>query len=620
MANHWWTPRALILVSVIFVLAAIAACGGSEAPPAGTTTDTTDKPAADAAKDATEGSAKDAAALAKKATPVAAAATAAPKASSGSVSDFPDWVSRGNEGGILTMNVNRDLRHWDAHQGCCNPEGSWASMIYDSLVEKDPVNTSATVCELCLSWTTSDDGLSMTFKMHPKATWQDGQPVTSGDVKFSLNRMMEKAKPRPRVGVVRNYIESMDTPDAETLVINFQFPNPAAFMEFMAIGYMAVMPEHVLANAEDPDNHFDTPENLMASGPFKFESWDRGDNAKVVKNEDYWKEGRPFVDAAHVFVINDVGTIIGNFQTEQLMKCFKTVSCGISLKDFRALIEAMGDDGVWHAPPHVPRSVNINHTREPFTDKKVRQAIYIAIDRKKAIDVVALGEGIPGIPFPPNTFMSSPEEEWSKWPGFRYVDGAGKSVTSYMGRDDVVKDPADIALAKQLLADAGFPDGFETTLEGQPQLNEWMLTLQEDFAAIGVKAELKPIDGATNAGNLASGKYNLALFGHGLSINDPDEMLTCCYMPGGPRNQMLWQNDRIDEIFEVQKAETDQTKRGQMIREVEEILQDEIGSWVPISWFKPGGMMLNKRVKNYFPPDGTIHQAMGQDHIWIEPK
>ena len=75
-----------------------------------------------------------------------------------------------------------------------------------------------------------------------------------------------------------------------------------------------------------------------------------------------------------------------------------------------------------------------------------------------------------GIPFPPNTFMSSPQEEWATWPGFRYVDGNGELVIDYMGRDDVMKDPADIEMAKKLLADAGFPNGIDTTLEGQPAL------------------------------------------------------------------------------------------------------------------------------------------------------
>jgi peptide/nickel transport system substrate-binding protein len=624
MPNQRWTPKLLIMVSAIFLLAAVAACGGSDAPVAPAATEAPAKEAisSDAKPEATKAEAmepeKDVAVITLTSTPVAAAATAAPAATGVEADYVPDWVSLGQYGGDLTMNVNRDLRHWDAHQGCCNPEGSWASIIFDSLVEKDPVDTSVIICDLCLNWETADDGLSITFKMHPKAKWQDGMPVTSQDAKYSINRMMEEGKPRPRVGVFRNYIENMETPDPETLVINFQFPNPAAFMEFMAIGYTAIMPEHVLVNSPDPDNYFDEPENLMASGPFIFESWNRGESAAAVKNENYWKEGRPFVDRVHVFVITDIGRIIGGFETGQLMKCFKTVSCSVSLKDFRALVDAMGDNGVWHLSPPIPRSLNINHTREPFTDKRVRQAVYIAIDRKKAIDVVALGEGVPGIPFPPNTFFSSPKEEWATWNGFRYVDGNGELVIDYIGRDDVVKDPADIELAKQLLADAGFPNGIDTTLEGQPSLNEWMLSLQEDFAKVGIRAELKPIDGATNAGNLASGKYNLAMFGHGLSINDPDEMLTCCYMPGGPRNQMLWENERIVDIFHAQKKETDQTNRGEMIFEVEDILRDEIGSWFPISWFKGDGMMLNKRVKNYYPPDGTIHQAMGQDHIWIE--
>jgi peptide/nickel transport system substrate-binding protein len=546
-----------------------------------------------------------------------AAAKAAPAASGADVDYVPDWVSRGQYGGVLTMSVNRDLRHWDAHQGCCDPEGHWAGAIFDNLVEKDPVNTSEVICDLCLNWTTSDDGLSMTFKMHPKAKWQDGKPVTAEDAKFSINRMTEKGKPRPRVGALRNYIESVEAPDQETLVINFQFPNPAAFMEFMSIGYTAIMPKQVLANSPDPDNFFDDPENLMASGPFKFEAWTKGDNAEVVKNDDYWKEGRPFVDGLQVFVMNDIGTIMAAFQTERILKCFKTVSCTVPQKDYLALVEAMGDKGVSFQGPTLPRSLNINHTREPFTDAKVRRAIYIGIDRKKAIDVAFLGQGLPGVPFPPKTFASSPQEEWAKWPGFRYVDASGKLVTDYMGRNDVVKDPADIELAKSLLTEAGFPNGFDTTIEAQKSFNEWMLVLQEDLAQIGVRAEIKLLDGATVIGNQRSGKYNLSVGAHGLSIYDPDEMLTCCYLPGGPKNPLLWENARIKEIFEAQKTVTDQATRGQMLREVEQILLQEIGSWFPIAWVRANGMVLNKKVKNYFPAQ-TNHQAQGHDHMWIE--
>ena len=89
-------------------------------------------------------------------------------------------------------------------------------------------------------------------------------------------------------------------------------------------------------------------------------------------------------------------------------------------------------------------------------------------------------------------------------------------------------------------------------------------------------------------------------------------------MPGGSKNQPLWEHSRINEIFQMEKQEPDQAERGAMIGEVEQILLQEIGSWFTIAWVRPGGMMLNKKVKNYFPPDGTLHQALGHEHIWKE--
>jgi len=544
-------------------------------------------------------------------------ATPVPAAMAAPAAESPEWVKRGKYGGVLTMNVNRDLRHWDTHQACCNVEGAWGATMFDTMVQIDPVNTTKIICDLCQSWETSKDGLSIIFKMNPKARWWDGKPVTAEDAKYSIDRMMQEGQPRPRTQVLRDYVGSTEVLDEETVKLNFLFPNPSAFMQYFAIDYMTLFPKHVLATSPEPDTWFDDPKKIVGSGPFKFKSWTRGDNAALVRNDNYWKEGRPFVDEIQVFAIKDIGRIIAAFETEQLLKCFKTLACSIKVRDAEALISTMGDRVNVHWAPPSARSININHTKAPFDDVRVRQAIYIAIDRKKATEIEVLGRGLPGVPFPPGTWMSATQDEWATWPGFRYVDGSGQPVIDYMGRDDVVKDPRDIELAKSLLAEAGFADGLDTTLEGQPLFNDLMLSVKEDLEKVGIRAEFLAIDGATNLANLAQGKYNLAASGHNLSVYDPAEMFTCCYLPGGSRNQVGWENPRVSEIYELQKSEPNQGKRREYMAEVEQIIFDEQPSWIPVHWAQTNVMVLNKKVKNYFPPNSN-HQAMGQDHLWIE--
>ena len=104
---------------------------------------------------------------------------------------------------------------------------------------------------------------------------------------------MQEGQPRPRTQVLRDYVESTEVKDAETVQLNFLFPSPSAFMQYFATDYMTIFPKNVLETSPEPDTWFDDPQKIVGSGAFKFQSWTRGDNATLVKNSNYWKRGAP---------------------------------------------------------------------------------------------------------------------------------------------------------------------------------------------------------------------------------------------------------------------------------------------------------------------------------------
>jgi peptide/nickel transport system substrate-binding protein len=197
----------------------------------------------------------------------------------------------------------------------------------------------------------------------------------------------------------------------------------------------------------------------------------------------------------------------------------------------------------------------LNHTKPPFDDPRVRRAVYLAIDRQELIQVAALGKGVVGTPFFPNTWMSSPMEEVLTWPGVRQP-----------------KD-ADLAEAKKLLADAGHPDGFKTSYLSYPPYEDMAVVIKQQLKKIGIDAELRAVDANTAFAAQARGDYAISGILHGPTILDPDEIFQCCYLPGGPRNQLGWEHARLRALYEQQARESDQAKRRALTLQAEALIR-----------------------------------------------
>jgi peptide/nickel transport system substrate-binding protein len=177
---------------------------------------------------------------------------------------------------------------WDPHlAGTLGALGS-ISPMYNQLVEFNPLNPDEIIGDLAKSWEVTDGGMTYTFRLHDTVTWWDGKPLTADDVVFSLNRMVEEGKPRPRVGLLRPSLKSVAVVDRYTVRVSLKLPSPS-FLQFLAVDYMKIVPKHVVEAGVD----INVWENIVGSGPFKIKGTRRGDSVTYEKNKNYFKKGQP---------------------------------------------------------------------------------------------------------------------------------------------------------------------------------------------------------------------------------------------------------------------------------------------------------------------------------------
>ena len=278
---------------------------------------------------------------------------------------------------------------------------------------------------LAKSWTVSDDGLVYTFSLHLGVKFHDGSSMDSEDVKFSLDRARADDSTNAQKALFSG-IDTVEALDSTTVRVTLSAPN-GAFIFNMAWGDAVIVAEETIADAKT---------NPVGTGPFVFTNWVQGDSITITKNTDYW--GTPArLNSATFKFISDPTAAFAALMAEDV-DAFPIYPAPENLPQFKAdsrfqvLIGSTEGETI----------LSTNNKMPPFDNVKVREAMSHAIDRQAIIDGAMFGLGTPiGTHFAPH----NPD----------YVDLRGQS--NY-----------DPALAISMLADAGYPDGFKTTLKLPP--------------------------------------------------------------------------------------------------------------------------------------------------------
>ncbi len=410
--------------------------------------------------------------------------------------------------------------------------------------------------EVAESWTVSEDGKSLTFKINPKAKFWDGTPVTAEDVQWSFSRAVSlggfpavqmkagsMTKPEQFVAV-DNMTFRIDLPEPSKLTL----PNLAVPVPFIINSKVAK------ANATEADPWateylHKTP---AGSGAYTISRWDPGQQFVYERNDDWALGPKPGVKRVIVREVPSAAT-----RRALIERADADLYMDVPAKDAKELKDA-GEVKVSGAPiDNCLHVLGLNVEQKPFDDIRVRQAIAYALPYKDIVSAAAYGRAEP--------MFGATETKPSTiaWPQpFPYV--------------------TDLDKAKALLAEAGLADGFETTLSFNLGLADWQeptaLLIQESLGKIGIKATLDKIPGANwRTAALVEKRLPMHLENFGGWLNYPDYYFFWAYKHGHLFNSSNYKNDEIEILVdETLHMETDNPKYDENVKRMIEIAFAEV--------------------------------------------
>jgi peptide/nickel transport system substrate-binding protein len=446
--------------------------------------------------------------------------------------------------------------------------------VYDGLTRyKD--GTLEPEPSLAESWEISDDGTTYTFKLRDGVSFHDGTPFNAEAVKFNFDRMLKEDHPYHDTGPfpLAFYFSAVDEVNVvDDMTVEFKLNEPyAPFLSNLAY------PTGLIVSPTAVEEHGkDFGRNPSGTGAYKFEAWEANSRVVVTANADYW-DGAPPMEALIFRPITDANTRIAEMLSGGLDIMVEVPPD--ALQQFRE-----GEEFTVHeqAGPHVWFLI-LNAKEGPFADKKVRQAANYAINKQTLVDDILQGTAeVAAGPTPP-----------------AFAWAYNESLEPY---------PYDPEKAKVLLDEAGY-DGEELTFYvtegGSGMLDPIAMgtAIQADLQAVGMPTNIETYEWNTFLGKVnpgLEGKADMAEMAW--MTNDPDTLpflalRSEAWPDKGGFNSGYYSNEKVDELLNEARTATDQDRRAELYKEMQEIVQEE-APWVFVANWKQNAV-TGENVENF---------------------
>jgi peptide/nickel transport system substrate-binding protein len=434
----------------------------------------------------------------------------------------------------------------------------------------------------------SKDHLTYTYRLREGVRWHDGRPVTSADVKFTYEIIMDpKVNVESREGWDR--IEAVETPDDRTVVFRLARPYP----DFVGETFYdeAVLPKHLLEGERGDDFHLSAYHNApVGCGPFIFKDWVRGSHLVVERNDDYFGEG-PYLDEVVFKFVPDENTLLVQLKTGEI-DVYDNANVS-----FLEQIHNMSGVAVYHTPSLMYEHLDLNLENPILADKRVRQALGFATNKRDIAEKVYRGLAE----------IAALDEH----PSSRYFSSSAASGARFDQKE-----------ARRLLQDAGWVDtdgdGIRdkggrplvltvSATSGNPDRERTEVVLRDQYRQVGVDLRIKNYSPSVLYGSyddhgiLKRGRFDIAMYAW-LSSPEPATKQSLYgkeNIPPSGQNHPRIRHDELTQLLDRGANELDPERRVEIYYQVADILVDEVPV-IPLFWYTSVDVGT-KRLHNFRP-------------------
>ncbi|RAR53327.1 peptide/nickel transport system substrate-binding protein [Paraburkholderia unamae] len=426
---------------------------------------------------------------------------------------------------------------------------SWFNKYFGTLVL---YNAEMTKIEgdLASDWNVSPDGKTITFHLRKGVKWQDGQPFTAKDVKFTLDLLKNPDLPNQFWARLAD-IQSVAVPDDNTVVLTLGKPNLALVD---ALTNVMIVPEHALASIPVKDLRTAAwwKTQPVGTGPFKWGKYVPDQYVELDANPGYYR-GRPHIDALINRYFKDDGAAVLALQSGDIQYSYMSLAQVRNTKAERFRTIA--------GPSRVVNYVGVNFSDPRFKDLRVRQALLMAIDRAGLIKNLYAGQAQVA-----NCVLTEPQYVPSNLKPYAYDPAAAKRLLDEAGWSKFAGQPIELL-----------------TYYTDPVSRNAMAVIQAMFAAVGVNVQPRFVDAPTYGELVRAGKFAMTFAG---TTNGPDpdvlsSVLMSQYAPPRGYNLMRVNMPELDKLFDEGRAATDTAKRSSVYQDVCRYTNANL-PWLPV--------------------------------------
>lgn len=425
---------------------------------------------------------------------------------------------------------------------------------------------------LALSWKPLDEK-TWEFKLRPNVKWQDGQPFTADDLIFSYNRTRNVPGTVASFAGYLRTIESMQAPDPLTLIVKTTIPNPDLPLNLASIH---IVSKHIGEKSATED--YNSGKAMIGTGPYKFVSYTPGDRVIMTRNDDYWGEKQIWEKVNYRYINNAASRtaallagdvdVIDKVSVSDLAKLKQAPN--VSVYPYDGLRVMLLQPSFNPTPtPYITDNAGKPLPVNPLLDVKVREALNLAINRKAIVDRI----------------LQDAATEANQW-----------MPKGTFGYNPEVKDiPYDAKKAKALLAEAGYPEGFNLTMhvpnDRYPQGPETAQAVAQFWTRIGVKTKVEVMPWAVYSGRARKNEYAMSMLAWGNGTGEASYALvnilaTVTPEKGlGSSNWGHYSNAKIDADLLKATSEFDAAKREAILRDAVKSVSEDVGI-IPLYHYK----------------------------------